>query len=164
MSKKKFLDGIDDIFSGALTEHQDSHDFVENTSNSSGSPTARRSTHHKTFVTNLDSLLAEITEDPFFSDHQPETVSRPGKSKSTQSGGYRAPVTGLDALIRQTLTPFEGEDEETTKKRISVIVDKIKLERLKTIARMEGSFMKDIIADLIETYVQGYAKEKGVDL
>jgi hypothetical protein len=163
MSKKKFTSGIDDIFSNANTGEQ-GVSIVEESTNAGPNQHVRRQGGHKTFVTNLDSLLAEITDDSYFSEPQADSMNRPGKSKGGSQGGYRAPVTGLDALIRQTLVGIEGEDEETTKRRISVIVDKIKLDRLKTIARMEGAFMKDIIAELIESYVQKYAKEKGVEL
>jgi hypothetical protein len=162
MSKKKFTDGIDDIFSSTLVD-QDSQEFVDKTSNSMQA--RRQASTHKTFVTNLDSLLSEISDDSFFSDTRSESKNNSGKSKASQeTNGYRAPVTGLDALIRQTLTFVEGEDDETAKKRISVIVDKIKLERLKSIARMEGAFMKDIISQLIESYIHSYTKEKGVDI
>jgi hypothetical protein len=165
MSKKKFTDGINDIFAGPEAEETTMTFADEPTGNSQS---ARRQNSHKTFITNLDSLLAEINDDSYSAESGAEVVNRPGKSKSSNSGnigtGYRAPVTGLDALIRQTLVGVEGEDEETTKRRISVIVDKMKLDRLKAIARMEGAFMKDIISDLIETYVHKYAKEKGVEL
>ncbi len=162
MSKKKFTDGINDIFSSAEASEQ-TVTGADDTLVVAGQ-SARRQSSHKTFVTNLDSLLAEITEEPFFSEPASEEPRKLGKSKGGSDSGYRAPVTGLDALIRQTLVSVEGEDEVTTKRRISVIVDKMNLERLKSIARMEGTFMKDIIADLIESYVLKYTKEKGIEL
>ena len=163
MSKKKFLDGIDDIFAANAVESE-VNTFDDHAGRSENNqPTHRKTSHHKTFVTNLDSLLSELTEDPFFSETT-EMSDTKGKSKTRQTGGYGAPVSGLDALIRQTLTITEVEDEATGKKRISVAVDKTQLDRLKTIARMEGAFMKDIIAKLIDSYVQKYAQEKGVDI
>jgi hypothetical protein len=164
MSKKKFTSGMDDIFAGSS---QQSAEREVMTNDYQSAPTMERKAGSKRFVTTLDSLLAEISDDPFFSEPQNQSQARPGKSKTSQNSGYRAPVTGLDALIRQTLLPIDGgtgEMDDETKRRISVIVDKSKLDRLKTIARMEGAFMKDIISDLIETYVHKYVKEKGVDI
>ena len=53
-------------------------------------------------------------------------------------------------------------DEETGKKRLTVTVDKTKLEKLKSIARLENAYMKDILVRLIDEYIQEYAREKGI--
>jgi hypothetical protein len=159
MSKKKFTDGINDLFI------EDQNTYTETTTASTTTAAEPRRGGSKRFVTNLDSLLSEISEDPFFSEPSTRGFGQSGKSKSTQNSGYRAPVTGLDALIRQTLVNIDpGEQEDETKRRVSVVIDRAKLDRLKTIARMEGAFMKDIITKLIEEYVGKYAKEKGVDI
>jgi hypothetical protein len=160
MSKKKFTDGINDLF-------VDDHDNKVSAFSTVTTTVAQqpRKTSSKRFVTTLDSLLTEFAEDPFFSEPRERSFGQSGKSKSAQSEGYRAPVTGLDALIRQTLIQVDpGEQEDETKRRVSVVIDRQKLDRLKTIARMEGSFMKDIISSLIEEYVRKYANEKGVDI
>lgn len=159
MSKKRFTDGLNDLVNNEYDTLEVG--VVDQRGVGSNAQPIRKS-GGKRFVTTLDSLLAEVSEDPFFSE--PRTgVNRPGKSKTTETSGYRAPVTGLDALIRQTLQVDHSQDDET-KRRISVIVDRQKLDRLKTIARMEGAFMKDIITELIEEYVLKYSNDKGVEI
>jgi hypothetical protein len=44
-----------------------------------------------------------------------------------------------------------------------VAVDKTKLDKLKTIARLENAYMKDILVQLIDEYIREYTKEKGFD-
>jgi hypothetical protein len=43
-------------------------------------------------------------------------------------------------------------------------VDRTKLEQLKTIARLENSFLKDLLVDLIDEYITEYTQEKGLEL
>ena len=72
---------------------------------------------------------------------------------------------GLDNLIRQTIDLKEITTDETSgKKRLTVAVDRPKLEKLKTIARLENAYLKDLLVQLIDEYIQEYTKEKGVDL
>jgi hypothetical protein len=161
MSKKRFTSGIDQIMNDDASYKLS--DFSNDTPAVTSSP---RKPTGKRFVTHLDTLLNEVYEDPFFSESSRRDTVRTtqGKSKTEQGNGYRAPVTGLDALIRQTLVQIGDEQEDDTRRRISLVVDRTKLDRLKTIARMEGAFMKDIIGGLIEAYVLKYSSEKGVDI
>jgi hypothetical protein len=55
-------------------------------------------------------------------------------------------------------------DEATGKRRLTVAVDKTKLEKLKTIARLENSVLKDLLVELIDAYIQEYPVKKGVDI
>ena len=74
-------------------------------------------------------------------------------------------LTGLDALIRRTLHIDQFTiDEETGKKRLTVAVDKMKLDKLKVIARLENAYLKDIMVSLIDEYIQSYTQEKGINL
>jgi hypothetical protein len=72
---------------------------------------------------------------------------------------------GLDNLIRQTIDVKEiTTDEESGKKRLTVAVDRPTLEKLKAIARLENSHLKDLLVQLIDEYIQEYTTEKGVEL
>jgi hypothetical protein len=136
----------------------------------SASPFAKiseRKTGTKNFVSDLDALLQEAIDESF-EKYEARTGISSGKSKSSIASSsptpHRAPLSGLDALIRQTIDVREITADELGKKRLTVSVDKPKLDKLKTIARMENSFLKDILTSLIDEYISEYTHKKGVDL
>ncbi len=157
MSKKTFSEGLDDLFS-------DAHDEQAAVA---VRPAERRS-GHKNFMSDLDSLLQEALEESLerFEANQPDTTTPSGKTKASGANiSYRAPVSGLDALIRQTIDVQEiATDEASGKKRLTVTVDRTKLEKLKAIARLENSYMKDLLVSLIDEYIEEYTQQKGLEL
>ncbi len=153
MSKKTFSQGLDDLFSSAHEEQV-----------ATAHPPERRPAH-KNFLTDIDALLQEALEESLerYESGQPDTPT-PGSGK-TKATGFRSPVTGLDALIRQTIDVQEiTTDEATGKKRLTVSVDKTKVEKLKSIARLENSYLKDLLVQLIDSYIEEYTQQKGIDL
>ena len=73
-------------------------------------------------------------------------------------------VSGLDALIRQTVEESKvkvGVPTPESKKRVTFVVDKDKLGKLKTIAKKEKAYLKDIIGSLVAEYVVEYEENKG---
>ncbi len=158
MSKKRFSEGLDDLFKNAATED---HSFA-----SEPGRAAERRHHGKNFMSDLDALLQEALDESLekFDANQPDTVTQSSKSKSTASHGH-APMSGLDALIRQTIDVQElTTDENTGKRRLTVAVDRVKLEKLKAIARLENSYMKDLLVGLIDEYIADYTRQKGMEL
>lgn len=157
MSKKTFSEGLDDLFS-------DAHDEQVAVA---ARPAERRS-GHKNFMSDLDSLLQEALEESLerFEANQPDTTTPSGKTKATSAAtSHRATVSGLDALIRQTIDVQEiATDEASGKKRLTVTVDRSKLDKLKAIARLENSYMKDLLVSLIDEYIEEYTQQKGIDL
>jgi hypothetical protein len=157
MSKKTFSEGLDDLFNNAHDEQVAVADR-----------SAERRSGHKNFMSDLDSLLQEALEESLerFDANQPDTTTPSGKTKTTSSAtSNRAPVTGLDALIRQTIDVQEiATDDASGKKRLTVTVDRSKLEKLKAIARLENSYMKDLLVSLIDEYIEEYTQQKGIDL
>ncbi|MBL7810517.1 MAG: hypothetical protein JNN28_22020 [Saprospiraceae bacterium] len=164
MSKKRFSEGLDDLFSS----HHGGHGNVFGDAVVLTSPAvpSERKSAHKSFATDLDALLQEALDESLerYESNQPDSVSASAKTKS--SSDLRAPMrNGLDNLIRQTIDVKEiTTDEESGKKRLTVAVDRPKLEKLKTIARLENSYLKDLLVHLIDEYIQDYTKEKGVEL
>ncbi len=151
MSKKKFSEGLDDLF-------RDQPHEAEAWAHAGDTAVRERRMVGKNFMHDLDALLQEAMDDAL---EQMETEP-PSSSKSKSATAFRSPVSGLDALIRQTMDVQDlGTDEETGKKRLTVAVDKTKLEKLKTIARLENAYLKDILVRLIDEYIQEYAREKG---
>lgn len=160
MSKKKFSEGLDDLFKAATAEETAFGDLA------AARPAAERRHAGKNFMADLDTLLQEALEESLekFDANQPDTVTPSGKSKSSAASS-RPQSSGLDALIRQTIDVQElSADENTGKRRLTVAVDKTKLEQLKAIARLENSYMKDLLVGLIDEYISEYSREKGVDL
>jgi hypothetical protein len=155
MSKKKFSEGLEDLF-------KDMQEFNEAGLPQSEPPgqrnTAPRS-GQKTFAQELETVMQEDYDD------MPESApsaSMQGKSKSREAL-RRALFSGLDALIRPTIDVQElNEEEQSGKKRLTVALEKVKLEKLKMIARMENSYMKDILIGLIDEYIEHYSREKGL--
>lgn len=163
MSKKRFSEGLDDLFSDAHAGHGNLFE-----TDTAVAPATERKSAHKNFMADLDSLLHEALEESLerFEANQPDSTTPSGKSKATGANiSYRSPMTGLDALIRQTIDVQEiANDEASGKKRLTVTVDRTKLDKLKTIARLENSYMKDLLVHLIDEYIQEYTEQKGLEL
>jgi hypothetical protein len=160
MAKKQFSSGLDSLFA-------DAPEALEGGPMSEVSvrqPSERRVPSVKSFASDLDALLHEALEESL-GHFEDGTASTPtGKSKTSAGSRPRA-SSGLDSLIRQTIDVQElTRDEETGVRRLTVAVDRTKLEKLKTIARLENSYLKDLLVGLIDEYITDYTKEKGVDL
>ena len=68
-------------------------------------------------------------------------------------------------LIRQTIDVQDLSTDETTgKKRLTVAVDRPKLEKLKAIAKLENAFLKDLLVSLIDDYIEEYTQGKDASL
>ena len=165
MSKKRFTDGLESLFS------------VENKEDVSGEGTAflreasdqgdtailkaKSRTSRKNFTTDLDTLLEEALQESFEEKMaQRETEKKPDQSKYQNQA--RRPMTGLDVLIRRTVETGEVEENRRNgTKRLTVTFDKSKIAKLKRIARLEKAYLKDILGELVEGYIERYEKDKG---
>lgn len=167
MSKKRFSEGLDDLFNSSHSNHGEAFGAaVVMTSPSAASE--RKPSSHKSFMNDLDSLLQDALDESLerFEATPPDSVSASSKTKASGSNTLRAPMhSGLDTLLRQTIDVQEiVTDENTGKKRLTVAVDRPKLEKLKAIARLENSYLKDLLVSLIDEYIEEYTQEKGVEL
>lgn len=160
MSKKRFSEGLEGLFNDS---HAEAMMVVATEPTATASRFAvERKAHSKNFVSDLDALLQEAMDESLERhEHGQSAATGPGKSKSATA--LRAPLSGLDALIRQTIDVREIAEDELGKKRLVVAVDKPKLDKLKTIARMENAFLKDLLVNLIDEYIVEYSQKKGVD-
>lgn len=168
MSKKRFSEGLDDLFNNSHGSHGELFGNTMVLTAPAGSGERKASTH-KSFMTDLDALLQEALDESLerFEANQPDSVTASSKSKATNTEAFRAPMrsTGLDNLIRQTIDVQDLSTDETTgKKRLTVAVDRPKLEKLKAIAKLENAFLKDLLVSLIDEYIEEYTHQKGVDL
>ena len=113
-------------------------------------------------------LLQEALEESLerYESNPPDSVSASSKTKATNPNALRAPAhSGLDMLIRQTIDIRDLSTDETTgKKRLTVAVDRPKLEKLKAIAKLENAFLKDLLVSLIDDYIEEYTQGKDLSL
>lgn len=162
MSKKRFSQGLDDLFSDAAAAQHEGVDAITVVQ------AERRAPSHKNFAMGLDALLQEALEESLekYDADQPDTMTPSRRSKSASfTSGSGQNFSGLDALIRQTIDVQEiHTDEASGKKRLTVAVDRSKLDKLKIIARLENSYLKDLLVNLIDGYIVEYTQQKGIDL
>jgi len=162
MSKKRFSQGLDELFSETAAAQHEPLDAV------AVAPVERRSGSLKNFASGLDALLQEALEESLekYDSNQPDTMTPSRRSKSASfTGAAGQTFSGLDALIRQTIDVQEiHTDEASGKKRLTVAVDRSKLDKLKVIARLENSYLKDLLVNLIDGYIEEYTQQKGIDL
>ena len=176
MSKKKFTDGLESLFGMAHEDDlQESSPLLVDTREEvkvdkqvkKKSRTKKKS--GKSFTSDLDSLFtAAITDALEKKTKKPEEENKEVASTSKPSALKRArrkTLTGIDALIRQTIAGSRVDyDEGTAKKRVTFIYDKNKLARLKAIAKVEKSYLKDIIGKVVSEFIDDYEKKHGENL
>lgn len=162
MSKKKFSAGLDDLFS----DFHDSSDGGAISEISVRQVMDRKPAAVKSFSNNLDALLQDAMEESLDRmDDGKSHAAASSKTKSRMAAMTSRGFSGLDTLIRETIDVQELTREESSGiKRLTVAVDRTKLEQLKTIARLENSFLKDLLVELIDEYITEYTQEKGLEL
>ncbi len=162
MSKKRFSEGLNDFMENATIVHQE--EMVENTATSEEAKTSSGNTHghkigakkasgHKNFMTDLSSLFEEASK-----DSQPE--SNKGGNKFNLKKNVNRPLSGLDLLIRQTVEENTFELEEVmTRKRVTFTLDNEKFETLKTLAKNEKIFLRDIVSRIVDEFLKTESKK-----
>jgi hypothetical protein len=159
MSKKRFSEGLDDLFSDNKVSMGG---LFGNEPVLVAAPIERKS-GSKNFMSDLDTLLQEAMEESFekHENQRSDNTIPSNKSKSAARETHSSLPHGLDALIRETIDIQEiTTDESNGKRRITVAVDKTKVEQLKTIARLENAYLKDLLIGLIDAYIEEYNKER----
>lgn len=160
LSKKKFTAGLESLFgdfSEDTLEEQQEVAGQEEKKHSRRRPAAseERSASGKDFTSDLQSFLEESFEESL--ERQLKVSDqKPGRRGA---GARRPRPTGLDALIQRTVeesalrtdSPHAGFG-----KRITLLLDQEKLEKLKEIARQERTFLRNIIDEIVSEYIDAY--------
>lgn len=73
---------------------------------------------------------------------------------------FRKPLSGLESLLRQTIENEELDNE--TRRRIVLIIESGKVEKLKSIAKEESLFLKDIIERCVNLYLEEYEQKNAI--
>ena len=163
MSKKRFTSGLDSIFDAEENTseellQEDSPLLVKTKEPKVVRKPKKRSS--KNFTSDLDSLFEDALKETLEEKAQ-KIVKDKSKVSPSRKERTRA-VYGLDALIRRTVdTNFDEEHKNNIKKRVTFIFENQKLKKLKKIAKVEKSFLKDIIGRVIEEYIEEYEEKFG---
>lgn len=158
MSKKRFTAGLESLLSSpedaALQGHAMlSAESITAKSSTAPKPETNKKAQGKRFTDDLQAFLMEAFEESF--ERQMQQVPAEAEIKKRSS----KPMEGLDALIRSTVEPKVQFDQHATR-RLTLQFDERKLEKLKTIARMEKTLLRDIIDGIVEEYIARWEKQK----
>ncbi len=162
MSKKRFTAGLESLLSSpddaalqghAMLSAESTNAKSSNTSTEKPSPEPSKKAQGKRFTDDLQAFLMEAFEESF--ERQMQQVPAEAEIKKRSS----KPMEGLDALIRSTVEPKVQFDQNATR-RLTLQFDERKLEKLKTIARMEKTLLRDIIDGIVEEYISRWEKQK----
>lgn len=164
MSKKRFTDGLESLLStpedaglqgNALLSAESNTAKSKSPAAAEPSPESSKKAQGKRFTDDLQAFLMEAFEESFERQMQQVPAEAEIKKRSTK------PMEGLDALIRSTVEPSRVQfDQHAATRRLTLQFDERKLEKLKTIARMEKTLLRDIIDSIVEEYISRWEKEK----
>ncbi len=159
MSKKKFNEGLESLFVEMVQEASAANSALQDASSGSdgGGTAAQKRPVGKKFGEDMDSFLKNAFEESF--ERQMRSDFSPADEAAIKRRSHR-PVGGLDALIRNTVQPQEVHFDENSTRRLTLVFDELKLKKLREIARLEKTYLKDIIDDIVAEFIQSYEKKK----
>lgn len=109
---------------------------------------------NKGFTSQLDAFLADA-----FETQEETSKSTDKKAKQPRKLNTRPRLSGLDMLIRKTAdAPAASRLKAPDKRRLTLAFNKAQLAKLKEIATTEGIYLKDLINQLIERYLEQHDK------
>ena len=166
MSKKNFTDGLESLFADLEEGALDRKAGKAQPFSRKEKPSVARSKKdggEKKLTDELDELLQSAFRESLEEEIQKHTRDdlygsspRPRRRRRTTS------KSGLDSLIRRTVETSEIElnYDQPARQRISLAFDPDLLEKLREIARLEKTYLKDIIGQVIEEYIHRYEQKK----
>ncbi len=162
MSKKRFTTGLESLFGETTDLFSDKEQNalpadVELAQGKQGDTAKKPGA--KDFSSALASFLHTAFEDAF--EEQIEARKSAPSAASDTPVQPPKPASGLDLLIRSTITPSGVEIHPFATRRITLVFDNDMLGKLKSIAKIEKSHMKDIVNDIVATYISDYERKYG---
>jgi hypothetical protein len=113
----------------------------------------------KNFVSDLESFLQDAFDESLeqqLSERQTDKKRQLPKNTRVKKRSHR-PMRGLDSLIRSTV---DMEPEQLSPKRptrrVTLTFDPDKLDKLKTIARHQRTYLRDVIDQIVADYLERY--------
>jgi hypothetical protein len=160
VSKKKFTVGLESLFGTAIEEaFQEESPLLDKTKKEvkKATPVIKKRSS-KNFTSDLDTLFEEALADTIEESQEKAKSHIQAPPKMRQKRLRR--LSGLDALIRHTEDMEVVEVNVPTKKRVTFVVDKEKLAKLKDIAKEEKAYLKDIMNRVVSNFIEKYEKEQ----
>ena len=160
MSKKKFIVGLESLFGTATEEafQEESPLLKKSKKEVKKAVDTIKKRPSKNFTSDLDTLFEQALIDTIDEDREKAKSNKQAIQKSRQNRLRR--LSGLDALIRHTEDMDRVEVNVPTKKRLTFVVEKDKLAKLKEIAKEENAYLKDILARVVANFIEKYEKEQ----
>jgi hypothetical protein len=166
VAKKKFSSDFDSIFDGAENEPVKitNEDIAADLPTApAASPVLNKKATMKNFTSDLDALFRDA-----MTEAVEERVTKIKRSVGIEDDPFeesarlfKKPLSGLDALIRQTMDTSLAGMEHAAVKRITLLFESAKIDKLKNIAKLERAFMKDLVQGVISEFIVDYEKRKG---
>lgn len=170
MAKKRFTEGLEDLFSSAAGDSLSSDSPLlretsprvktkSSASAASQSKSSGTSSSGKSFSSDLDDWFRDALRESL-----EKSLQEPATNADTKSGvGNKKrsikPKEGLDTLIRQTVETAEVDLNYEKKRRLVVALDQEVLNKLRNIAQREKSYLKDIVNRVVTEFIDQYEKK-----
>ena len=166
MGKKRFSSEFNTLFDASTDEPQRGSAAVATLDASllndveMGVKTVVRRAATKNFTSDLDALFNEA-----FTEAVEEKVEKLRRESGiedpfgTARSSNKKPLSGLDALIRQTVDTSLAGLEHAAVKRLTIMFENQKIERLKSIAKQERAFIKDLVGNVLTEFIENYEKK-----
>ncbi|MEM6967308.1 MAG: hypothetical protein AAF573_21270 [Bacteroidota bacterium] len=178
MSKKKFKKGLESLFGDWGGEPIEDVILELERSEEASLPEIQKPTPHskkdidkkanagKNFSDDLDMLFQEVMHESIeaqIEKRKKDKADNKATPKKTKKKRKVIPRSGgIDSLIRSTVegSIIDIQTEKNTK-RVSFVFDKEKLKKLKSIAKVKKSYLKDVIDEVVQQYLEVYESENG---
>lgn len=162
MAKKQIIDiqsfqsDLEGFMEEALGENsfRDDSPLLGSSAAKSSKKKSKRSAK-KSFSGNLNLLLEDALKESV-KEHAEKAADQPNIKRKSKK-----PMSGLDSLIRKTVETSKVAIGDGTKRRVTVLFEPENLQKLKTIARIEKSYLKDIVNDVVADFIDTYEQKRG---
>lgn len=169
MAKKRFTDDLFGLFEEPLRQEEASAPSGEAQAEvktesveievPSRSPKAQRKLSSKGFTAHLDAFLSDSFARESSPAPQQNTAPAAAPTSKGNSGtrSRRRRKTGLDLLIQSTVADEDRSpqgDQSPETKRVTLIFKKDHLAELKTEAKSRGVYLKDVVQEMVSSYLE----------
>ncbi len=152
MSKKKFKAGLESLFGDPAVAGMTPFLVEKEKPKIKTVKKIRKRSSSKNFTSDLETLFSTAVDNEIQEQKKQQQIK--GKVTTIKKRSDR-PVIGIDALIRRTIEDKkEGlTDVVSLKKRLTITLEKQKLEKLKKIAKEKKTYLRTIMDELVSEYL-----------
>jgi hypothetical protein len=151
LSKKRFKEGLESLFGEAAGGGSFEKD----------SPLLERGKEKKEKASTAD--FAELFKEKVAERIVEKVEENQEERESRKSGEEPRQLAGLDALIRKTLEKSKVEVSQPPRgqRRVTFVVDEGLLEKLRSIARLEKKYLRELVDGAVREFITNYESESG---